>query len=273
MPLKPAKKKAYFAQLKDLVNEYTTVLVISIDNVGSKQFALVRQALRGKAVIMGGKNTMMRTCLKDEIEKENLTALKELIPLIHGNVGLVFCMAEISEIRQVILDNFVPAAARAGAVAPCNVKVMAGPTGLEPGQTNFFQALNIATKIVKGQIEIVSDVDLIQEGSRVGASQAALLQKLGRFPFKYGVLVKHVYQNGVAYAPEALDITDDDLARKFGAASRNMAAFSRELGIPTAASLPHGIMAAFKNVIALSLGTDTEFEEMESVKQLLQAAA
>ena len=43
-----------------------------------------------------------------------------------------------------------PAAARANAVAQCDVDIAAGPTSLDPSQTSFFQALGISTKIQKG---------------------------------------------------------------------------------------------------------------------------
>ena len=78
------------------------------------------------------------------------------------------------------------APARSGTVAPCDVIVPAGPTGCDPGQTAFFQALAIPTKIAKGQIEIISDVKLITLGEKVGSSEAALLQKLNIKPFSYG---------------------------------------------------------------------------------------
>ena len=57
-----------------------------------------------------------------------------------------------------------------GAVAPKDVFIAAGNSGLEPSSTSFFQALNIPTKIVKGNIEITSDVHLIKKGDRVNLS-------------------------------------------------------------------------------------------------------
>lgn len=55
----------------------------------------------------------------------------------------------------------MPAAARAGAIAPCDVTVPAQNTGLGPEKTSFFQALGITTKISRGTIEIlVSELQL-----------------------------------------------------------------------------------------------------------------
>ena len=49
----------------------------------------------------------------------------------------------------------VEAPAKAGALAPINVFIPPGNTGLGPEKTSFFQALSIATKIARGTIEIL----------------------------------------------------------------------------------------------------------------------
>lgn len=65
----------------------------------------------------------------------------------------------------------MPAPARAGSLAPVNVIVPAGPTGCDPGQTSFFQVLQIATKITKGQIEITTPVQILKAGDKVRRDQ------------------------------------------------------------------------------------------------------
>ena len=67
-------------------------------------------------------------------------------------VALIFCDASMFELKNKIEENKVPTEARIGSLAPIDFTVPAGPTGLDPSQINFFHALNISTKIVKGQI-------------------------------------------------------------------------------------------------------------------------
>merc|ERR1712055_714457 len=107
--------------------------------------------------------------------------------------------------------------------------VEAQNTGMGPEKTSFFQALNISTKIAKGAIEIVSNVHLIHVGDKVGQSEATLLQMLNVKPFAYGLVVENIYDNGAVFAPEILDITDDQLLAKFSAGVANVASLS--LGI------------------------------------------
>jgi large subunit ribosomal protein LP0 len=77
-----------------------------------------------------------------------------LIKLLRGNTGVIFSNGDLSKIKTVIDAEAREAPARAGAIAPLDVWIRAGSTGLDPKQTAFFQALNIPTKIVKTQIEI-----------------------------------------------------------------------------------------------------------------------
>merc|ERR1719218_549481 len=144
-----------------------------------------------------------------------------------------------------------------------------GPTGMDPSQTAFFQALNIGTKIVKGQIELVSDFPILKIGDKVSPSAAVLLTKLGIKPFEYGMEVEQVFQDGAVFAAAVLDMKDEVLVEKFMAGVANMAAFSRELGIPTEAGLPHMFGNAFRNVAALVADIDFTFKEVEDVKKFI----
>lgn len=110
-------------------------------------------SLRGNAVVLMGKNTMMRKAIRGHIERN--AALEKLLPHIRGNVGFVFTRGDLIEVRDKLLENKVRAPARAGAIAPLSVIIPAQNTGLGPEKTSFFQALSIPTKISKGTIEII----------------------------------------------------------------------------------------------------------------------
>merc|ERR1719436_1484896 len=150
-----------------------------------------------------------------------------------------------------------------------DLSLPSGPTGMDPSQTGFFQALNIGTKIVKGQIELISDFPLLKVGDKVSPSAAILLGKLSIKPFEYGMEVEQVYQDATVFDAAVLDISDNVLIGKFMAGVANMAAFSREIGIPTEAGLAHAFGNAFKNVAALVGDINFEFKEVEEVKKFL----
>merc|ERR1711941_250823 len=125
-------------------------------------------------------------------------------------------------------------------------------------------------KIVKGQIELVSDFPILKTGEKVSPSAAVLLNKLAIKPFEYGMEVEQVFQDGSVFAAAVLDIKESVLIQKFMAGVANMAAFSREVGIPTEAGLPHMFGNAFRNVAALIADIDFTFKEVDTVKKYLE---
>lgn len=265
------RKEEYFAKLENLMENNTQLFLVEADNVGSNQMARVRIALRGLATVVMGKNTMIRRCMMNWLENNPNSGYASLLPHIRGNVGLIFCSDNMGVVKKVVEDNVVPAPARAGTLANCDVWVPAGPTGCDPSQTAYFQALNVATKIAKGQIEIVSPVMVCAEGERVTPGAASLCQTMSIKPFTFGLQISNVYDNGSVYSPKVLDLSPSDLAAKFCAGVRNVAAVSLVLGYPTLASLPHSLSNALKRCIALLHGAKSKytFEKAEAVLELL----
>jgi len=250
------------------LDEYPKCFIVGVDNVGSKQMQQIRQSLRSDAVLLMGKNTMIRKAIRGHIE--NNPALEKLLPHIKANIGFVFTNLELVDVRDKILENKVKAPARAGAVAPCDVFIPPQNTGLGPEKTSFFQALSIPTKISKGTIEILNEIHLIKKDDKVGASEATLLNMLNISPFTYGLVIRQVYDSGTVFDPEILDITPEDLRAKFLAGVRNVAAVSLAIGYPTLASVPHSIVNGLKNLIAVAVETDINFEAAERAKEYLK---
>jgi len=250
------------------MDEYPKCFIVGADNVGSKQMQQIRIGLRGSAVVLMGKNTMMRKAIKGHLE--NNPALEKILPYVRGNVGFVFTSGDLVEVRDELLKNKVRAPAKPGALAPLDVIIPAQNTGLGPEKTSFFQALAIATKISKGTIEIINDVHILKEGDRVGASEATLLNMLNISPFSYGLQVQMVYDSGTIFEPKILDIKPEDLRARFMAGVRNVAAVSLQIGYPTVASVPHSLINGFKNLLAVAAVTEISFKEAETVKEFIK---
>jgi len=264
---KAGKKEEYFQKLKTYLSEFNSIFIVNVDNVGSNQMHEVRKALRGEAKILMGKNTMVRRAIRI-LQVEN-PDYEKLMPSVRGNIGFVFTNLDLKTIRDKVLTNRVKAPAKAGALAPVDVYIPAGNTGMEPGKTSFFQALGVPTKIARGTIEIINEVHLIKVGYRVGASEAALLNMLNISPFTYGLNVIQVYDNGTVFHPSVLDIEEETLLANFVAGIKNIAAISLQIGYPTVASVPHSIINSYKNLLAVSIATEYTFPGAEKVKAYL----
>lgn len=257
------KKVEYFNKLREYLEEYKSVFIVGVDNVSSQQMHEVRKALRGRGVVLMGKNTMVRRAIRDFVS--DLPDFEKILPFIKGNIGFIFTNDSLKEIKEVIVSNKVAAPARAGAIAPEDIWVRAVNTGMEPGKTSFFQALGVPTKIARGTIEIVSDVKVVEAGNKVGPSEATLLNMLNISPFTYGLTVVQVYDNGQVFPASILDITDEELVGHFVSAVSTIASISLAIGYPTLPSVGHTLINNYKDLLAVAIASGYHYPEIEEL--------
>ncbi|KAG0638365.1 ribosomal protein P0 [Tuber brumale] len=257
-------KAEYFEKLKGLLETYTSIFIVTVDNVSSQQMHEIRASLRGQGVVLMGKNTMVRRAIRGLLS--DFPEYERLLPHVKGNVGFVFTNADLNDVREKIISNKVAAPARAGAVAPLDVFVPAGNTGMEPGKTSFFQALGVPTKIARGTIEITTDLKLVEAGNKVGASEATLLNMLNISPFTYGMGISQVYDKGQVFAPSVLDIDDQQLLDSFLSAVRTLATISLAVNYPTLPSVIHSLVNSYKKAISVALVTEYSWEAIDELK-------
>jgi len=198
--------------------------------------------------------------------------LEKLVQLLKGNTGLIFSNGDLSEIKKVIDQEKREAPAKVGIIAPDDVWVRAGSTGLDPKQTAFFQSQNIQTKIVKTQIEIVADKKVITKGTKIEGGQSALLEKLKIRPFSYKMAVKKVYEDGSIFSADVLDITPADIRARFQGVITNFAALSIASGYIVKPAIPHLLANSFKNLAAVSFVTDYSFKQADKLKEAAKNA-
>jgi len=259
-------KTAYFEKLKYLLETYKSIFVVTVDNVASQQMHEIRIALRGQAVVLMGKNTMVRRAVKGFLQDGSMSDIERILPHVKGNVGFVFTNDDLKDIREKILSNRVAAPARAGAVAPGDVYIPAGNTGMEPGKTSFFQALGVPTKIARGTIEITTDLRIVEAGTKVGASEATLLNMLNISPFTYGMGISQIYDQGQVFGPDVLDIEESQLLKAFSTAVNTIATISLAINFPTLPSVIHSVVNSYKKVLAVAVETDYDWEGIEELK-------
>ncbi|KKY16096.1 putative 60s acidic ribosomal protein p0 [Phaeomoniella chlamydospora] len=261
---KSATKAGYFDKLKALLQEYKSIFIVTVDNVSSQQMHEIRKALREEAVVLMGKNTMVRRAIKGFISE--FPEYERLLPHVKGNVGFIFTNGDLKDIREKILSNKVRAPARAGAVAPNDIFVPAGNTGMEPGKTSFFQALGVPTKIARGTIEITTDLKIVERGNKVGASEATLLNMLNISPFTYGMTIAQVYEEGQTFSPDVLDIEEEQLLKALTSAIATVTTISLATNYPTLPSVMHSLVNTYKKAIAVAIETEYSWEGIDELK-------
>lgn len=219
----------------------------------------------------------MRTCIKTIMESDEKKDIKRphlkiVLNQLNLNVGMIWTNGDLSEVKRILDSQVREAPAKIGSIAPIDVTIPAGSTGMDPKQTSFFQALNITTKIVKGVVEIVNPVKVITEGDKVSPGQAALLDKLKIRPFEYKMHILNVLDGDALFPPKILSITPASILAAFSSAAQNVAAMSLGSGFATQASVHHSIINAFKNLAAVSFSTGFSFPQAEKLRSAAASA-
>jgi len=278
-----ARKDQLWEECQDACSTYSKMMFVNTDNVTSKQICVMRKSMRAiNALMICGKNTMMKKAITQLNTKPtdrdaphtgesndgwvHQPHLDKVVSQLKGNTSIIFSNNDLGDILEILNSQVREAPARVGSIAPKKVTVPAGPTGLDPRQTGFFGNLGIATKIVKAQIEILNDFDIINEGDKVAPGQAALLDKLKIRPFEYKMTVKQILQDKQLFNPAVLSITAESILAKFQAGVANVTAVSLGSGYVVQSAVPHLIMRAFKNLAAVSFSSDYSFPQAEALK-------
>jgi len=286
---KKQSKAARWSEFQEAACKFSKCLFVEVDNVTSKQISIMRKQLREiDAVMIMGKNTHLKAAIADltaepdakihddyEERKANWTPrpyLGIIRDQLRGNTGLIFTNGDLSTIKDILDSHVRGAPAKVGSIAPKDVIVPAGPTGMDPKQTGFFQALNIQTKIVKAQIEIVNPVTVIVAGDKVSPSQAALLDKLKIMPFEYKMVIKCFLEGGKLVDAKVLSITSEDILSAFSSCASNLTQLSLGSGYIIPSAAPHLLINAFKNLAGAAIAADYDFPQLAAIKNAAAAA-
>lgn len=265
MSTKQEKRQAYFAKVERLFTSYQKVILVSVDNIRSKQISMIRRLLRGKAELLFGKNTIILRAL----QLLNDAKLNTLIPHIKLNVGFVFTNDEVKPIMNAFTSTRRKAAAKTGLLAPSDVVVEPMLTTMGPDMHSFFASLGIDTKINKGKIEIVHPVNLIKKGEIVNQSQSTLLQKLEIEPFYYAMSGILLYDNGEIYGPEIFEADEEGMTKKWNAGVAHFVSAALGLNYPCLPAVPHIFVEVAKSLIGA--GVECDIEDIPLVKKCKDA--
>lgn len=264
--------------------KYKQCVVVAMDNVSTNQIHNARTILKNGAnpgEMIVGKNTLVRKALKfvtqapDEnsadyedhkkwSQDERLMALE---PLMKNNVGLIFSEEPYVDLRRVIEAEVIKMPPRTGVIAPCDVVVPAGPTGIDVGKIDLFHKLNISCKTVKSAIEVAKDIKIIFKEKQVGEGAVRLCKLLNIVPFEYKLEFKYVYLEGTILDQSVLDYSMDDVRGKIKEFATQLTALAVGGNVVNSLSMPHFIGNAFKSVLAVAEESGYALKALEDAKK------
>ena len=277
MPKKTNKVHVY-EKTQEFFKKYKNIVIADVKDISTDKIQKIRHEIisLGQTETLCGKTTVIQKSLNEMVEaskgdlpkhlpKKALDEFVEAMPGLH--LLLIFTNKDIAEISNITAKYVIEKQAKPGQLSPVEVIIPAGPTGMDSSQIDYFQALKIPTKVSRNQLEITTATKILHVGQKITLSEINLMKKFNIKPYRHQMKIKKLLLNGKCYGEEILKVTDDYMKSKLEQGVKNILGFSLASHVPTPASAPHIISNAFRNICALSLGTNVLIDATKGMKE------
>ncbi|PSQ13718.1 50S ribosomal protein L10 [Halobacteriales archaeon QS_8_69_73] len=254
----PEWKREEVDELAAFIDRYDSVGVVDVTGIPSRQLQDMRRGLYGTAALRISRNTLIERALEEAGGERS-----SLAEHVSGQVGLIGTDDNPFGLYQQLEASKTPAPINAGEVAPNDIVVPEGDTGVDPGPfVGDLQQVGANARIEGGSIKVVEDSTVLETGEEVSADLANVLSELGIEPKEVGLDLRSVFSDGVLFAPEELDIDVDD----YRADVESAAAGARNLAVnadyPTARTAPTLLSKATGEARSVGLSAAVESPDL-----------
>ncbi|MCQ2085912.1 MAG: 50S ribosomal protein L10, partial [archaeon] len=264
-----AWKKDLVKSLVDDIIAKPIVAVVGMGGIAGQQIQSMRAGLRKHAILRMTRNNLAILAL-NEAEKQK-PELDKLKPAVYGQCAIIVTDLNPFKLFRQLESSKTAAPVKAGQIAPIDIIVPQGPTPFGPGPViGELQKLGLPTSIESGKIVIKKDTTLVKAGHPVPANTAAMLPKLGILPMVIGLDLRAVYEDGIVYSKDVLNIPDDYYVNALAAAASNAHALGVAVCFPTNETIVPLITKAFREAVGLS--TSIALPTKDNIKMLLSRA-
>ena len=242
-------KEAQVEELQQLADKFPVIAVASLKNFPGALSKELRKKLQGKAVIKVSKTRAIALAFgKSKAET------KELESHLKGSVAVIFTEMNPFELYAFLKRNKVSMPAKSGAIAPNDIVIPAGDTGLPPGPAlSDLKAAGLKTVMQGPTISIAEDKLVTKKGEAVTWGVAGALTKLGIKPMKVGLNVVACLEKGQVFLADVLDIDSEEVEKNFSMAAKNALNLAVEIAYVSDKTILLLLGKAARNARGLSL--------------------
>ncbi|MFD1585479.1 50S ribosomal protein L10 [Halorientalis brevis] len=262
----PQWKKEEVDDLVETLGEYDSVGIVDITGIPSRQLQKMRANLHGTAELRVSRNTLMHRAL-DEVQD----GLEDLEQYIGGQVGLIGTNDNPFALYKQLEASKTAAPINAGEVAPNDIVIPEGDTGMDPGQfVGELQAVGAEARIQEGSIQVMADSTVLEAGETVDDQLANVLGELGIEPKEVGLDLRAVFADGVLFEPEELELDVEEYQADIEAAVAGARNLSINAVYPTAQTVSALLGKGAGE--AKSVGLQAAIEDEELMPDLISKA-
>ncbi|KAF3329885.1 mRNA turnover protein 4 [Carex littledalei] len=214
--LSKTKKKGRVAKeslvnaIKEGLEQYKTAYVFTYENMRNQNFKKFKEQLKSSSRFFLGSNKVMKVALGRSPADEARPRIHKLSKLLHGDSGLFLTNLPKEDVERIFREFEEQDFARTGTIATEKIELKAGPLDqfsheMEP----FLRKQGLPVRLNKGDIELISDHLVCEEGEPLSPEAARSLRLLGikLATFKLNLLCRCSEDEFEVYR-EGLDVSD-----------------------------------------------------------------
>ena len=262
----PEWKREEVADLVAFLERYQSVGVVDVAGIPSRQLQSMRRDLHGSAAIRMSRNTLTVRALEEVGD-----GFEELTDYVSGQVALVGTNDNPFGLYKQLEASKTPAPISAGEIAPNDIVIPEGDTGVDPGPfVGELQQVGAAARIMDGSINVTEDSEVLEAGEPVSEELEGVLSELGIEPKEVGLDLRGVFSEGVRFEPDELAIDVDEYRSDVAAAASAARNLSVNAAFPTAETTPTLLANAAGD--ATALGVFAAIEDPDVLPDLIGKA-
>jgi large subunit ribosomal protein L10 len=200
----PKKKQLMYQELQELPKKYNVVALSKMNKVRATQLMTIRKKFHDQINIKIIKNKVAQRAF-EKINK--IPGIEDLSKELEGQCALMFTDLSPFKLNLIFSENKVFLPAKGGDIAPKNIIIPAGNTGIPPGPVlSEFKEAKVQTKIDQGSIAVTKDTIVAKSGDVISQKLASLMSKLDIKPIEAGVLVNYAISEGLQFREKDLTL-------------------------------------------------------------------
>ena len=251
----PSWKKDEVEELTKMLKSSPVIGVVNIEGIPARQMQQIRAKLREVARIRSSKNTFIEKAI--ERAKENRENLEDIEDFVQGQIALVMTDLNPFKLFNRMEKTKTKAPASGGETAPEDVKVEEGETPFKPGPiVGDLQNVGIPASIKSGKVVINKTKTVVKEGETITPKLATMLRRLEINPITVGLDLRTVYEDGILYEREDLDIDPSEFIEDLKNSAASAFALSVGISYPTRENITTLVSKSSTDAMSLAFNAD-----------------
>jgi large subunit ribosomal protein L10 len=262
------KRKAQrVTDLSNLIADYNVVAFASLNKVRAAQLQELAKRFRSEILMKVSKNILVKLAL-GQSDKPNI---QDLAGHLTGSNTLLFTNMNPFTLSLMLEKNKIKATAKAGDIAPEDIIIPAGNTGLPPGPAiSELNDAGIRTRIEAGSVWVIRETTVANRGDEIQPKIASVLSKLDVKPLEVGLRIVAAYEDGLVFSTDQLLPDVDALRIQFADASTHAYNLAMASSYPTSQTI--GSLLQLAQLNARNLAVNATYLTSDTTMDILAKA-